>query len=440
MTAQDIYPYYLSYSSISIDTRKIEPGDIFFCLRGNSSDGNEYAEEALNKGASYVVMDNPDIKKSTLPEHKIFRVKNSLETLQELSKIHRSHLKIPIIGITGSNGKTTSKEIIRSVLARKMEVFATQGNLNNHIGVPLSLLSIHSHHDIAVIEMGANHQKEIEFLCTLSQPNFGLITNIGKAHLEGFGGIEGVKKGKGELYTYLNENEGLAFIYSGDHRLMELSESLERKLFYGTQGFEFIIGEILSEYPFLKVSWSSSLGEPQKTEVQTHLTGAYNLSNILAAILTGTYFGLTREEIAGGIEDYIPNNNRSQIQKSGNNELILDLYNANPDSMRLSLENFKSYPHPHKLAILGDMLELGEDSFIEHQKIAREVNSMKLENALLVGPLFYEHKMEFPDLHFASSLLEAENWLKQSTWKNYAVLFKGSRGMKLENLLVFFNS
>lgn len=439
MNAKDIYPYFLSYSSISIDTRKIEPGDIFFCLRGTTN-GNLYAEDALKKGASYVVMDDPLLKKKSLPEHKIFMVENSLETLQELSKIHRSTLKIPIIGITGSNGKTTSKEIIRSVLDQRMEVFATSGNLNNHIGVPLSILSIQNHHDIAVIEMGANHQKEIEFLCSLCQPHYGLITNIGKAHLEGFGGIEGVKKGKGELFTFLKEHDGLAFIYSGDERLMDLSNGLERKLFYGVQGSEFTVGKIITEYPYLKISWRNSFGEPLETKVQSHLTGAYNLPNILAAISIGTYFGLSREEIGRGIENYVPENNRSQIMKSCSNELILDFYNANPDSMHLALENFKNYPHHHKWVILGDMFELGEDSQLEHLKIAEFVNSLKLDKKLLIGTQFFQMQSQFPGIVFKETLEQASEWIQNQTRENLAVLLKGSRAMKLENLLVFFNS
>jgi len=439
MDAQDIYPYYLSYSSICIDTRKIEPGDIFFCLQGNQVNGNAYAGEALEKGASYVVMDQAPENPDTFPMHKVFRVDDSLKTLQELSRIHRQKLKIPVIGITGSNGKTTTKELVKSILSQKYEVFATEGNLNNHIGVPLSLLSIHPHYEMAVIEMGANHQKEIEFLCSLCLPDFGLITNIGKAHLEGFGGIEGVMKGKGELYTHLKEKDGLAFVYTGDPRLMELSGKLDRKLFYGTGTYEFIIGRILSEFPFLKIAWKDSVSEQPEVLAKTNLTGAYNLPNILAGICIGTYFGLGTQEIVAGIEKYKPQNNRSQVKKTGSQDLILDFYNANPDSMKVALENFKNYPHAKKMVLLGDMFELGEDAEWEHRKILELVNSLQLEKKILIGPIFYSLKNDYPNLVFKKDTEEASHLLENQNWKDYAILIKGSRGMKMENLLVFLH-
>ncbi len=440
MNARDIYPYYLSYSSICIDTRKIEPGSIFFCLKGTQTNGNQFAKEALAKGASYVVMDDPDFLVQDMPRHKVFLVEDSLETLQELAKIHRSKLKIPIIGITGSNGKTTTKEIIRAVLETNFEVFATEGNMNNHIGVPLSLLSIHPQHEIAVIEMGANHQLEIAFLCSMAQPNYGLITNIGKAHLEGFGGVEGIVKGKKELFDFLQNHQGLAFVYTGDHRLLEISQGLKKKYYYGNNGYESIVGRITSEFPFLTITWKENAPGMKEVCAQSHLTGAYNLPNLLAGIALGTYFGLTSEQISQGIESYHPNNNRSQIKKTGNNELILDYYNANPDSMKGALENFTHYPSPLKLAILGDMFELGVESSAEHAHILCLLDQIPMEAKLVIGPEFYTLKKQYPNIEFAKDIDEARDILSKKNWKDFTVLLKGSRGMKLENLLPFFDS
>ncbi len=442
MTAPEIYPYYLQNPILCFDTRKIKNNPLFFCLRGEHN-GNKYAKEALRLGASFVIMDDPiwieEIVEMDAME-KVFQVEDSLETLQDLAKIHRSKMTIPVIGITGSNGKTTSKEIIRSILSERFQVFATEGNLNNHIGVPLSILSIEAHHEIAIIEMGANHQKEIEQLCSMARPTHGLITNIGKAHLEGFGGIKGIMKGKKELYDYLKLHTGTAFVYTGDTRLMMMLEGLEHLVYYGSAGNEDVVGKLVQEFPYLELSWhyKSSPNEVYKT--CSKLTGAYNLANILGGVTIGHYFKLEPEEISKGIEKYAPTNNRSQIRKSGGYELIMDFYNANPDSMKVALENFKDYPATFKMAILGDMFELGEESDGEHKTILNQLLEMKLNSTLLIGINFEKFREQYPNFLFAKNLQEAVLLMKPINLLNYTILLKGSRGMKLENLLSFFDS
>jgi UDP-N-acetylmuramoyl-tripeptide--D-alanyl-D-alanine ligase len=437
--AEELYPYYLSFPKISIDTRSIQSGNLFFCIKGNIN-GNLFAQEALDKGAAYVIMDDPKSISSIENKSKVLEVENSLKSLQELASLHRSKLSIPIIGITGSNGKTTTKELVRAVLAERYRVFATLGNLNNHIGVPLSILSIGEDKEIAIIEMGANHQKEIEFLCSIARPNYGVITNIGKAHLEGFGGVEGIVKGKKELYDYLLKTQGLAFIFNGDARLLMMSPGLEKKLFYGSQGDEYISGLVTEEFPFLKITWRNQLEPNKKYSIKTHLTGDYNLPNILAAISLGSFFQMHPEQINQGIENYDPSNHRSQVKNIGGNEFILDYYNANPDSMRAAIKNLSHHPALQKMAILGDMFELGSDSETEHFKMLEYLVQTKLNKNLLVGENFYAFRNIFPTLNFMQNIDGASLIVQEQKLKNFTILVKGSRGMKLEQLIPAFEA
>ncbi len=440
MITEELYANYLLYPNICIDTRKIAINTLFFCLKGSQTNGNQYAQEAIRLGASYVVMDDPLLISSIKDKNKVIQVDDCLTALQDLAKLHRSKLKIPIIGITGSNGKTTTKEILKYILSEKYSTFSTEGNLNNHIGVPISILSIRNYHEIGIIEMGANHQKEIEFLCTISQPDFGIITNIGKAHLEGFGGIEGIMKGKKELYDYLSKNEGVAFIYSGDQRLMQMIEALDRKYYYGTHGNEWVTGKVVKEFPEIEVSWKTQDFPLKEYTAKTHLAGAYNLPNILAGVTIGHYFKIKGEKIAKGIEKYKPHNSRSEIKKIGENIFILDFYNANPDSMREALLNFADFPSKHKMVIIGDMFELGEDSYQEHNTIASLIEGMHFDIKVLIGENFYPLQKNYKNMVFAENLTKAINWFKNETIKNFAILIKGSRGMKMETLMPLFNS
>ncbi|HZX59127.1 MAG TPA: UDP-N-acetylmuramoyl-tripeptide--D-alanyl-D-alanine ligase, partial [Mucilaginibacter sp.] len=336
-TTEQLYQIYLKYPVISTDTRKISSGSIFFALKGDKFDANTFAGQAIAAGAAYAVIDNPFYQ---LGEQYIL-VNDVLTALQDLAKYHRRQLKIPVIGLTGTNGKTTTKELINSVLSQHFNTYATQGNLNNHIGVPLTILSINPTHEAAIIEMGANHQKEIELLSGIAQPTHGLITNVGKAHLEGFGGVDGVKKGKGELYDYLKATDGVTFVNSdsADLMAMQYDRSLKNVIFYGSTDLENLVsGQITDNSPLLMLQWTNNQ-TGKSYEVKSQLTGAYNLDNILAAICIGVYFKLSADKINAGISGYQPKNNRSQITQTATNTLICDYYNANPSSMFVAIEN-----------------------------------------------------------------------------------------------------
>ena len=432
MTIKELYKFYLQTPSISIDTRTLKKRDIFFALKGPNFDGNKYAKQALEKGASLVVIDDA----SEFVSDQTFLVEDSLEALQELAQYHRRQLKIPVIAITGSNGKTTTKELMKSVLATTFKTFATKGNLNNHIGVPLSLLSITQEHQMAIIEMGANHQTEINQLCRIAEPNFGLITNIGLAHLEGFGGPEGVKKGKGELFEFLDAFGGRSFVNMNDNAIANLAYFMQKVSTYGTGKFYHTNGKIAEATPYLKVSW-----EPRKSKhqqpisepllIETQLTGAYNLDNILAAIAVGTRFKLTAENIKKGIESYAPTNNRSQVVVKNDNTYIYDFYNANPSSMEGALNNLKELSNSKKVAILGDMLELGEFTKEEHQKIADLAIQNEIDLLALVGSHFGEINKTSNIIHFDNSIL-AKEWFDKQNFGSTAILIKGSRSLKME--------
>jgi len=424
-----IYQHYLSYPTISTDTRNIAPGCLFFALKGENFDANVFARNALNLGAAYVIIDNPAFQL----DDRCILVDDVLTTLQELAKYHRSQLRIPVIGLTGSNGKTTTKELINAVLAEKYRSFATKGNLNNHIGVPLSILAIKPDTEIAVIEMGANHQKEIEFLCTIAQPTHGLITNIGRAHLDGFGGFEGVKKGKGELFTYLKKDKGTAFINQDNPLLTEMGRTaeLDHFVYYGTEGENFITGQLVKSDPLIALNWK---GRDEYFSVHTNLTGAYNFENILAAICIGAFFNLTVEQINKGLSGYMPNNNRSQLTKTESNTLICDFYNANPSSMTAALQNISSLTAANKVAIIGDMFELGPEAPEQHEEIARLALESGLNTVIFIGKNFNAVKDQHTG-EFFNTPAAALEWIEANPIKDSLVLLKGSRGMALEQLL-----
>lgn len=422
-----IYEIFLSHPKISKDSRNIEKGCIYLAIKGDNFDGNQYAEEALEKGAAYAIVDNKEIVKS----ERFLYVKNTLECLEQLARFHRSKLKIPIIGITGSNGKTTTKELITAVLSKRYSCYATKGNYNNHIGVPLSLLEINKEHEIAVIEMGANHQGEIAFLSSIADPDFGLITNIGKAHLEGFGGIEGVKKGKSELYHHLENKNGKVFLNGDDSTLSELAKNIP-SVTYGISSENYCSGNILDEQPFLKGSWTC--GE-SNGRFEAGIYGQYNFYNIMAAICIGHYFGVSSSKIDKAIGAYKADNNRSQLIQKENYTILLDAYNANPSSMQASIVNFTHRAGNKKLVILGDMFELGNSSEAEHLQIAQLACNQKFEKVILVGKNFSKIKNETLNALFFETTEEAASWLKNYSKEESEILIKGSRGMALEKVL-----
>lgn len=429
MTIAQLYQTYLKHPQICTDTRKITQGCLFFALKGDNFNGNTFAKQAIAAGASFVVIDEEFYKES----EQFIMVNNVLQTLQQLATYHRQQLNIPVIGLTGSNGKTTTKELINAVLSPKFKTSATLGNLNNHIGVPLTLLAIPTDTQIAIVEMGANHQKEIEMLSAICQPNYGLITNIGKAHLEGFGGFEGVKKGKGELYSFLEVANATLFINADNSQLIDImgSKKFKETITYGTANNNFLSGKLLANNPFLLVQWQSG---NVKSQVQTLLTGSYNFENILVAITVGLKFGLTVDEINEGIKGYNPQNNRSQILKTAHNTVICDYYNANPTSMLAAIKNINDLKADNKILILGDMFELGNDAALEHQNIVSDALSYNFTDCIFIGSEFCKVTPSAKAKFFINTL-KAHNYLKEFPLQNALVLLKGSRGMKLEGLL-----
>ncbi|MES2829157.1 MAG: UDP-N-acetylmuramoyl-tripeptide--D-alanyl-D-alanine ligase [Bacteroidota bacterium] len=427
-----LYHIYIKHPIICTDTRNIVAGCLFFALKGENFDANTFADKALASGAAYVVIDNEAYK--TGDRHLI--VSDVLQALQGLAKHHRTQLNIPVIGLTGSNGKTTTKELINAVLSEKYKSFATKGNLNNHIGVPLSILSITSETEIAVIEMGANHQREIEFLCDLAMPTHGLITNVGMAHLDGFGGFEGVKKGKAELYAYLKANQGTAFIYRNNPYLLEMSQAagLDTILYYSTFTEDYISGNLINADPHVQLSWSQGGKDYQ---VSVNLTGTYNFENILAAICIGTFFNVSPKQINAGLSGYLPKNNRSQITKTVTNTVICDFYNANPSSMSAALSNINQLVAQKKTIVIGDMFELGTEAEEQHRLIAKQAEATNADLIIFVGKYFYGIKDELQGLFFETPA-EASKYLSENPVRGSLVLLKGSRGMALEQLLPLF--
>jgi UDP-N-acetylmuramoyl-tripeptide--D-alanyl-D-alanine ligase len=421
-----LYEIYLQYPSVVTDTRKVQKGDLFFALKGPNFNGNEYALSALEKGASYVIVDE-DL---TNADHRFIKVENVLEALQQLAKKHREQFTIPFIAITGSNGKTTTKELIHAVLSSTYKTYTTEGNLNNHIGVPLTILKLKSDAEMAVIEMGANHQKEIESYCAYALPTHGLITNCGKAHLEGFGGAEGVKKGKGELFDYLRKTDGTAFIFSDFDYLKKMSEGIIHVISYGTDERESVIsGHVESDAQFLEVSITKGA---EITSIKTQLVGGYNLPNVLAAVCIGKAFEVSEEKIKQSLESYQPSNSRSQLIVKDGNAIILDAYNANPSSMKLAIENFAQMPGDQKILFLGGMMELGEESEKEHKNLIELIKQFSWSAVVLVGVQFKEiHENYF---YFQDSIA-AKEWFQSMRFKDAHLLIKGSRSIQMERVI-----
>ncbi len=422
-----LYQQFLSCGKLSTDTRIDIEGAIFFALSGENFNGNQFAQNAINKGATLAVIDQKEYK----TDERFLLVDNTLQTLQNLARLHRSRLKCEFIGITGSNGKTTTKELMANVLSTEKKVSYTKGNLNNHIGVPLTILNITNKTEIAVIEMGANHIGEIALLCDLARPNTGIITNIGKAHLEGFGSLEGVVKAKSELYGFLGNHGGIAIVNEDDPLLMEISKDLPR-ITYGSSS-ELFTTAILASKPFLNFRWTF---QGQVFECDTKLYGKYNMDNIRAAIATGLHFGISPENISLAITNYQPDNNRSQLLDKASNKIILDAYNANPVSMKNAIENFKEFQPENPWLILGDMFELGDVAAEEHQNIIHLIQENGFKNVMLVGKEFFKLRSTNPFLNFLD-LKDAENHLIKHPIKNAQILVKGSRGVQLEKLLKF---
>mgnify|MGYP003606528426 CR=1 FL=1 len=425
MNIQEIHALFLKCKSVSIDTRKIEKGSMFFAIKGENFDANIFAKEALDRGALYVIIDN----NSYFIDERTILVENSLKALQELAKFHRSFLKLPIIALTGSNGKTTTKELINVVLAKKFTVKATVGNLNNHIGVPLTLLSFTAETEMGIVEMGANHKKEIEFLCEIAQPDYGYITNFGKAHLEGFGGVEGVIEGKSEMYQYLAKNDKLAFVNREDPIQMDKTQTIKRYIFGINNANADVIINSIEANPFVVINYGDY-------RVNSNLIGLYNANNINAAVTIGTYFKVEKKDIKDAIENYIPTNNRSQLLKKESFQVILDAYNANPSSMAVAITNFLQLDNSNKIMILGDMFELGNESRQEHKVIVDSLISQNESVCFLIGKSFFENRVVNEKLHFFETFDDFSKYLKTNKFtKESTLLIKGSRGMALERTL-----
>ena len=426
MTIQNIHNLFLKCTKVSIDTRKIEHNSFFVAIKGDRFDANTFAKEAIEKGASYVIIDN----KSYYIDDRTILVKDSIETLQELAKFHRQYLKLPIIALTGSNGKTTTKELINAVLSKKFNTKATVGNLNNHIGVPLTLLSFTEKTEIGIVEMGANHQKEIEFLCEIVQPDYGYITNFGKAHLEGFGGVEGVIKGKSEMYAYLKSTDKLVFVNLDDEIQNKKTVDFKRVTFSQNDKSATVFIDNTTANPFVKIK---TLG----VEINSYLIGLYNANNINAAITIGNYFEVTTDDIKVAIESYIPENNRSQLLTKGTNEIILDAYNANPSSMKVALENFIQLDKKSKVVVMGDMYELGEESHFEHKTIVDFLKQNSDFECHFVGNDFFVNTIQKNNFHFYKTFEDLTQYLFSAKLENKTILIKGSRGMALERTLEY---
>lgn len=425
---ETIYALFQKNPKVSTDSREYLTGSVFFCLKGPNFDANLFARQALEKGAAYVISDAPENKGI----ERIIVVDDTLKTLQNLSAYHRKKFNFPVIGLTGSNGKTTNKELITAVLKMKYRTYSTQGNLNNHIGVPLTILSIPLSAEMAVVEMGANHRGEIRDLCAISQPDYGLITNIGKAHLEGFGGIEGVKKGKKELFDAISQSGKKVFVNVDDPVLMELSSGLDRVLFGTEGGNSFVSGSLLSAVPYVCFSYAPK--EKKSTVIKTKLVGSYNFYNLLTAACIGTFFKIPPPEVKAALEAYTPTNNRSQYITTDKNELILDAYNANPSSVEAALENLAAQNHPAKIALLGQMLELGKTSGEEHQRIVDYIADLRLE-ALFVGKGY--EKCNLHEYLYFDTTDDLIAHLKRHPITNHLILVKGSRMVAMEKILEY---
>ena len=439
ITTDLLYHKFQECTGVSTDTRRITPDCLFVALKGDNFDGNQFAEQALASGARYAVVDDATV--AARDPQRCLLVTDGLTALQDLARHHRQTLTIPIIGLTGSNGKTTTKELIAAVLSKNFRVYATAGNLNNHIGVPLTLLAINEQHELAIVEMGANHQKEIELLCSIAQPTHGLITNVGKAHLEGFGGIEGVRKGKGELYDYLAQNAKTVFINSRDKtltamyrerlKILRSETSFAEAIFYpATEPTDAPI-ELLEESPV--VIFRDETGRT----VTTHLPGRYNFENMLAALAIGDYFGVSPDDASHAVADYNPTNNRSQVIHKETNTILLDAYNANPSSMAAAIRQFAATPAKRKLVILGDMYELGSESEAEHAALGKLIAESNFDVVILAGKDMHYALGALPKAYYFPDKFSLHNWLMDNPMTDTHVLIKGSRGMSLESVVPF---
>ena len=433
MLIEDLYQIYLSSNGVTTDTRNIQQGHIFFALKGEKFNANSFAAEALEKGASHAVVD--EITENGWQEKykgRLIQTENVLTTLQQLAGYHRQQLKCPVLAITGSNGKTTTKELTATVLAQKFKIYATRGNLNNHIGIPLTLLAIKPDVEFAVIEMGANHQGEIASYCEYTRPDYGLITNVGLAHTEGFGGFEGVVKGKTELFAYLAKNGSKVFVSADDNILLDKIDEFKiaDAITYGKTVGAFCKGKLVESSEFLALNVVDGDAD---ILIQTNLVGDYNFENVMSAICIGEYFGIEMPQIKTAIETYLPSNNRSQKINFGSNTVIMDAYNANPSSMQAALQNFEKLQAANKIVILGEMMELGTFAASEHQKIAGIIERMPLTQKVFVGKGFEFLKGKPGIIHFDTAE-QVKNWLQQQKFDNYYMLVKGSRKNELEKI------
>lgn len=426
MPIEELYSLYTQHPSVQTDTRKLKSGDIFFALKGGNFNGNAFAKQALDMGAALAVIDEKEYE----TPGKTFLVDNVLTALQELAKHHRMQFNVPFIAITGSNGKTTTKELIHAVLSSHFKTYTTEGNLNNHIGIPLTILKIKGDAEMAVIEMGANHIGEIAGYCQYALPTHGLITNCGKAHLEGFGSIEGVRKAKGELFDHLRTlTHGMAFVMWDYDYLQQMSKGISGIIKYGTTPEAHIIGKVSASEPYLEAEIVQGLNEKKIT---TQLVGEYNLPNVLAAVAVGKTFNVPEDKIKAAIEKYTPSNSRSQLVTKGSNKIILDAYNANPSSMKLAIENFAKLHADNKVLMLGAMAELGKESLDEHKAIVELIKQHSWKAVVLVGGDFMNISHPFVA---AANAAEAKNWLQQQRLENAHLLIKGSRSMKMESVV-----
>ncbi|WP_460939032.1 UDP-N-acetylmuramoyl-tripeptide--D-alanyl-D-alanine ligase [Spirosoma humi] len=438
VSIEQLYHKFQECTGVSTDTRRITPDCLFVALKGDTFDGNTFAEQALAAGARYAVVDDSEVA-SRVPG--CLLVSDGLTALQDLARHHRQTFTFPVIALTGSNGKTTTKELIAAVLSKNYQVYATIGNLNNHIGVPLTLLALNEQHELAIVEMGANHQKEIELLCSIAQPTHGLITNVGKAHLEGFGGVEGVRKGKGELYDYLAQNAKTVFINSRDKILTAMyrerlkairaETTFAEVIFYPAVDSDEEPITLLSESPV--VVYRDSTGH----EVTTHLPGRYNFENMLAALAIGAYFDVSPEEASRAVADYNPTNNRSQHITKGTNTVLLDAYNANPSSMAAAIQQFAATPVKRKVVILGDMYELGPESEAEHAALGKLIAESKFDLVILAGKDMHYALGYLPKAYYFPDKFSLHNWLMDNPMTDTHILVKGSRGMSLESVVPF---
>lgn len=427
ISISDLYEIYKSSTQVQTDTRQLKKGDLYFALKGPNFNGNEFALQALEQGAAYAIVDEPILAPASLA-NRILMVEDVLTCLQALAKFHRAQFNIPFIAITGSNGKTTTKELVAAVLSSHYTIYTTKGNLNNHIGVPLTLLSIQKDAQFAIIEMGANHLKEIESYCSYTLPTHGMITNCGKAHLEGFGSEEGVRKGKGELFDYLRAHQGTVFLMQDFDYLVKMAQGISNIIGYGKEHGQ-IQADAIDQNGMLTVQIKKGI---EIDLIQTRLVGNYNLPNVIAAVTIGHHFKVPNDKIKMAIENYIPSNSRSQLLTWNKNEVILDAYNANPSSMKLAVENFAKMNKQNKMVCLGGMRELGADTLMEHQMLIDQLKQTNWKQVMLVGS---EFKLCDHNFLYFDTVLEAKTWLQAQELKGYTLLIKGSRGIQMEQLI-----